>query len=63
MYTNIQKLGNSLAVPFPEIKREHIPLSERLKGWKGQPYHLNNEDRIWLNIEPLGDEEYDERKA
>ena len=38
--------------------REHIPLAERLKEWSGQPYELNSEDKAWLDLEPVGDEEW-----
>jgi len=37
-------------------KRAHIPLAERLKDWRGQPYELNSEDKAWLELEPVGDE-------
>ena len=35
-------------------KREHIPLAERLKDWSGKPYELNNEDKEWLDMKPVG---------
>ena len=36
--------------------RKHISLAERLKNWDGQPYELTNEDKEWLNMEPVGEE-------
>ena len=36
--------------------RRHIPLAERLKDWDGQPYEPTDEDRAWLNMEPVGEE-------
>ena len=39
-------------------KRKHIPLSERLNGWKGTPYEILAEDKEWLEMQPAGDEEW-----
>jgi len=36
--------------------RRHIPLTERLKDWDGQPYEMTDEDREWLDMEPARDE-------
>ena len=36
--------------------RKHVPLSERLKNWEGQPYELSSEDKVWLDMEPVGEE-------
>lgn len=32
-----------------------IPLAERLEGWNGQSYELTSEDKIWLDIESMGE--------
>ena len=37
-------------------KREHVPLRRRLKGWKGAPYQLADEDRTFLDMEAVGEE-------
>ena len=39
-----------------KIHRSHVLLAERLKNWNNQPYELTEEDRAWLNMEPVGDE-------
>ena len=47
---------NQIVIKKTRNRKEHIPLSERLKGWDGQPYELNNEDKEWLGLELTGDE-------
>jgi len=41
-----------------EEKRKHIPLAERLKNWDGKPYEILAEDKEWLEMEPIGDEQW-----
>ena len=48
--------NGSIIIKKSKAKRVHIPLAERLKGWNGQPYELTDQDKEWLNIEPVGDE-------
>jgi len=47
---------NQIIIKKSRKHREHIPLAERLKDWNGQPYELNDEDKAWLDLEPVGDE-------
>jgi len=47
---------NQITIKKLRKHREHIPLAERLKNWNGQPYELNDEDKVWLDLEPVGDE-------
>ena len=47
---------NQIIIKKSRKHREHIPLAERLKDWSGQSYELNDEDRAWLDLEPVGDE-------
>jgi len=47
---------NQIIIKKSRKHREHIPLAERLKDWSGQPYELNDEDKAWLDLEPVGDE-------
>ncbi len=42
--------------PSMKEPHRHIPLSERLKDWDGQPYELMAEDRAWMDMEPVGEE-------
>lgn len=50
-------LKNSIIIKKAEKpQRRHIPLSERIKNWDGQPYELTQEDREWLDMKPAGDE-------
>jgi len=37
-------------------KREHVSLRKRLKGWKGKPYQLTDEDRAFVNMKTVGEE-------
>jgi len=48
---------NKIIIIKSRSYREHIPLAERLKNWNGQPYELTNEDKEWLDMEPVGEEE------
>ena len=48
--------NGSIVIKKSKNKRRHIPLSERLKGWNGQPYDLTDEDAEWLNMETSGGE-------
>jgi len=48
--------NGSIIIKKSKVKRAHIPLAERLKGWDGQPYELTGQDKEWFNIEPAGDE-------
>ena len=52
----VSTTDNGLIVTCIKEPRRHIPLSERLKDWDGQPYDLTDEDKEWLNMEPVGDE-------
>ena len=47
---------DGLLITHAREPRRHIPLAERLKGWDGQPYDINDEDKQWLDMEPMGDE-------
>jgi len=47
---------NQIVIKKLRNHREHIPLAERLKNWNGKPYELNDEDKEWLDLEPVGDE-------
>ena len=47
---------NQIIIKKLKKHREHIPLAERLKNWNSQPYELNDEDKAWLDLEPVGDE-------
>jgi antitoxin component of MazEF toxin-antitoxin module len=47
---------NGLLITRAKEPRRHIPLAERLKEWDGKSYELTDEDRDWLNMEPVGDE-------
>ena len=38
-------------------QRRHVPLSERLKDWGGEPYDITDEDSDWLNMKPVGEED------
>ena len=51
----ITENGN-IIIRKSDKKRVRIPLSERLKGWDGQPYELTDEDREWLDMKPTGEE-------
>jgi len=35
----------------------HKTLEERFEGWNEQPYELTVEDKEWLNMKPVGEEE------
>jgi len=48
---------NKIIIIKSKNKREHIPLAERLKNWNGQPYELIAEDKEWLNMKSVGEEE------
>jgi len=48
---------NQIIIKKSRKRREHIPLAERLKDWDGQPYELNDEDEVWLDLNQVGDEE------
>lgn len=50
--------NNKLVIKKTRKYKEHIPLSERLSDWNGQPYELTNEDKDWLDLEPVGNEEW-----
>ena len=52
----VRSTENGLIITREKEPRKHIPLSERLSGWDGQPYELTNEDSDWLNMEPVGEE-------
>jgi len=45
-----------IVIVKPRKKREHIPLAKRLGDWNGQPYELSDEDKAWIEAEPIGDE-------
>jgi antitoxin MazE len=47
---------NQIVIKKTVKQREHVPLSERLKDWNGQPYELSAEDNEWLNAKPVGEE-------
>ena len=52
----VSATDNGLIITRAAEPRRHIPLAERLKDWSGMPYELDDEDREWLNMEPIGDE-------
>jgi len=52
----VRATGDGLIISRVKEPRRHIPLSERLKDWDGQPYELNGEDKAWLDMPPVGDE-------
>jgi len=47
---------NQIIIKKSRKHREHIPLAERLKDWKGQPYEPDDKDKAWLDLEPTGGE-------
>jgi len=47
---------NRLIITRAKEPRTHIPLAERFKNWAEQPYEITDEDREWLNMEPVGEE-------
>ena len=47
---------NGLVITHAKEPRRHIPLAKRLEGWDGNPYELTDEDRAWMNMEPVGEE-------
>ena len=49
---------NQLVIKKTHKHRKHIPLAERLRNWNGKPYGLNDEDDNWLNLAPIGNEEW-----
>ena len=48
--------NGSIIIKKAKSKRTHVPLAERLKDWEGQIYELTDEDKQWLNMEPIGEE-------
>ena len=36
--------------------RERLTIEKLFENWDGQPYELTDEDKEWLNMEPVGDE-------
>jgi len=52
----VSATDNGLMITYVKEPRKHIPLAERLKDWNGQPYELTNEDKEWINMEPVGEE-------
>jgi len=55
-------VGKTLVLYFPEEKRSHIPLAERMKKaiedgtWNGKPYQLTDEDKEWDKMPAVGEE-------
>jgi len=47
---------NGLIITHVKEPHRRVSLEERLKNWDGQPYELTDEDKAWLNMEPVGDE-------
>ena len=54
----VKATDNGLIITRAKEPFKHIPLAERLKDWNGQPYELSDEDREWLNMEPVGEEKW-----
>jgi antitoxin component of MazEF toxin-antitoxin module len=52
----VSATDSGLIITRAKEPRRHIPLAERLKNWDGQPYEITDEDKEWLNMEPVGDE-------
>jgi len=52
----VSAIDCGLIITHVKEPRRHIPLAERLINWDGQPYELSDEDKEWLNMEPVGDE-------
>ena len=52
----VHSTDDTLTIICVKEPRRHIPLSERLKDWNGQPYELTAEDRAWVDMEPTGEE-------
>ena len=47
---------DKIIIKKAQPKREHVPLRKRLKGWKGKPYQLTDEDRTFVNMKAVGEE-------
>jgi len=52
----VSTTDNGLIITLAKEPRRHISLAERLKDWDGQAYEVTDEDRAWLDMEPVGDE-------
>jgi len=50
--------GELIIIKKAKSKRKHIPLAERLKNRDGKPYGLTDEDKEWLNMKPIGGEQW-----
>ena len=37
-------------------RRSKKSIKDRFKNWDGNPYELSDEDKEWLNMEPVGKE-------
>ena len=48
---------NKIIIKKSRNKKEHISLAERLKNWNDKPYELISEDKEWLDMKPVGEEE------
>ena len=42
--------NNRIIIRKSEVKRQHIPLAQRLRNWDGNPYELTEEDNSWLSL-------------
>lgn len=47
---------SQIVIKKTKVHKKHISLAERLKGWDGEPYELDEEDKEWLNLKPVGNE-------
>ncbi|MDR0919635.1 MAG: hypothetical protein LBM93_10405 [Oscillospiraceae bacterium] len=56
-HIRIEAEPNKLIITKISEPRKHIPLAERIKDFKGEPYVLSQEDKEWLKLEPVGEEE------
>ena len=52
----VSATDNGLLITRVKESHRRISLEERFKDWDGQPYELTDEDKAWLNMEPMGDE-------
>jgi len=50
--------GGQIIIKKSKERRKHIPLSQRLKDWDGKPYEVMDEDKEWLEMMPVGEEEW-----